>query len=1085
MQEWARKIRTVIIGATVTGALLLPLFAHALGFGSIKVKSALNEPLDAEIELISATDDEVKDLEVKLASREAFLRAGVDRSAQLGQIKFSIVKRSGTHYVVLRTPASVRDPFLNFLLEMNWKNGRMLREYTVLLDPPDRKPVQMAAAPEPTPPAVEPVIQPEPAPVAVTPVAPTPAPVFVEPAPVTPAPTEVAKADDAALAPVAPVTPAVDAVPPAPEATAAPAAETVKPAADKKTTSKKKKTSKKDTKAKGAKAAEAPVPSTEAAIPAAIPSADVAGATPGAMASKDDGLFPRIPLDENNEIDAKALEAAIKQSQQARKDEVIEVEPAPVPVPAPAAGPGEIARADAPAETPAPIPVSPVDGGESSVTAAPAGALDYGITRKGDILWDIAKKLKPSDEVTVYQVMMALQQSNPDAFVKGNVHRLKANQVLRIEDPRLLTAMSREQAVSRYQEQTREWKDYLASVGAQVPRQAIVAGDAGTTADAGSGVTAGELKLTPPAGEGEGAGTGGSDKLAKKQNTEQLRKDVQKAVKEAESERSKNKELAGRVEDLEKELKRLENLVTIKDSDLAALQQKLKEVEKSRASAKDAKAAPLAAVEPPKPEVKAPEPVKPEPVVAPAEVEQPKPVDVAAATPAQDAMQPVPDAAVTPAPVTEPADKAVTPAPQPKPVATTSTGILATVKGMFGGMGLYVAIGGVVVLLLIALLFVWIRRRNRIHFQESILKGGAAPGDSQLGAAASSIINKPVSTQSSLMTGGGESSFLSDFAISGVSAIQAEDSEVDPLTEADVFMAYGRYEAAEERLNEAIKHDPKRGELRVKLLELYSTTKNKKAFEAAAEEYYASLGGQAAGNALWQKAVSMGMDIAPNNPLFKGGASGGGGFTSTSNLNDSKVMDIGLDTGAFSKSDFALPEDKTVVKPKPAPAAPPADFNLDFDVQPAKSAAPAAKADDDALDFNLDFGTTTAATGTSPASGGGGMDFNLDKDEEPTATDIKFDMADSSGGLDFDLESPGPKAESSNRTTMEMNLDATDAINLDMPAGGDEVGTKLDLARAYIDMGDPDGARSILDEVIAEGNEGQKQEAKQLISQIG
>ena len=68
---------------------------------------------------------------------------------------------------------------------------------------------------------------------------------------------------------------------------------------------------------------------------------------------------------------------------------------------------------------------------------------------------------------------------------------------------------------------------------------------------------------------------------------------------------------------------------------------------------------------------------------------------------------------------------------------------------------------------------------------------------------------------------------------------------------------------------------------------------------------------------------------------------------------------------------------------------------------------------------------------------------------------------------------------------MDMNLDASDAINLDTSDGGDEVGTKLDLARAYIDMGDPDGARSILDEVMVEGNDGQKQEAQQLMTQIG
>jgi pilus assembly protein FimV len=90
----------------------------------------------------------------------------------------------------------------------------------------------------------------------------------------------------------------------------------------------------------------------------------------------------------------------------------------------------------------------------------------------------------------------------------------------------------------------------------------------------------------------------------------------------------------------------------------------------------------------------------------------------------------------------------------------------------------------------------------------------------------------------------------------------------------------------------------------------------------------------------------------------------------------------------------------------------------------------------------------------------------------------------SSGGLDFDLNTEDDTSGDT-EPGMDMNLDAGDAIDLEMAAGGDEVGTKLDLARAYIDMGDPDGARSILDEVIDEGDDGQKQEAQQLMSQIG
>ncbi len=1086
MQVWARLIGKIVTGCIATGLLLVPLYAHALGFGNIKIKSALNEPLDAEIELLSATDEDVKDLEVKLASREAFLRAGVDRSQQLSQIKFSVSKRGSNYYVFLKTPQSVREPFLNFLLEMNWQNGRMLREYTVLLDPPDRRSTQVAEkAPEPTLPTAAPEPVTEPTPATTQSAAPEPSP-FLTPTPSLPADNVAQAADTPTTSAPAAADPGVVATAPVPETVATP----TESKQDKK--SKKKKTKKKTKQDKAAietTLSAEPAKADDTAPPPSVAAAGKDSATeePAAVASTaDDGLFPNIPLNENSEVDVKALESSIKQSQQERKDDIAKQASPPISEVAPAVTPEsallptdttQTVQPDS--TTPAPIPVT--EG------AAVTGALDYGITRKGDNLWNIATKLKPNEEVTIYQVMMALQQSNPNAFVKGNIHRLRAGQVLRIEDPRVLTAMTKAQATKQYQNQTTEWQEYLASVGAQVPRQSIVAGETGDKAPEGSSVTSGELTLTPPTGDAEGAGTGGSQKLAKKQDTEKLRAEVQQAVKEASSERRKNAELSARLTDVEKELKRLENLVTIKDSDLASLQNKLEQLQKQRKEVP--KGAELAVVEP-KQSVVAPVPVETKSVQP---IEQPKPpAEVATTTPPPAGVESVLPGDVAPPALQPPADQtnvapAVTtpdqkvPATAVEPVKTQKDGgFMSGIMAFFAGLGnavMYLIIGAVVVVLLVILIFVWLRRRrNSVYFQESILKSGGA-ADSQI----SGIMDPTPSSPSSLIPGG-ESSFLSDFAISGVSAIQAEDSEVDPLTEADVFMAYGRYEAAEERLQEAIKQDSKRGELRVKLLELYTTTKNKKSFEATAEEYYAALGGAAGSNPLWQKVINMGAEIAPNNPLFKGGSGGmDSGFANSTTLNDSKVMDIGLDTGAFSKSDFATPTRVKPFTPRAEKTEDNMDFNLDFTAKPS-SPAPASSSDG-GLDFNLDFGGSTSSE--SATDNTGGLDFNLDmnKDDEPTATDLKFDM-DNTSGLDFDLESrSGSKGKTT--PTMDMNLDASDAINIDMPAGGNEVGTKLDLAKAYIDMGDPDGARSILDEVMSEGSDGQKQEAKQLMQQIG
>lgn len=1062
MQQWVRVSAKVAAGILSAWFLLLPVTANALGLGNIKMDSALNEPLNAEIELLSATSDDVKGLEVKLASREAFLRAGVDRSMLLSQIKFNITKRNDKYFVILTTPQAIREPFLNFLVELNWKNGRMLREYTVLLDPADRVQQQrVAQAPETTPPASAPVPAPVaiPAPAAESEPAPAPTSPFMQtpeaeaPAP---APAEQAKTGQESLMPAVPL----EQAPQVPEKEAEapmPVPAPVAPAPAPETTAA----------APEAMPEPAPMPAPVEKAEAPAPAESAAPTPEQPFEGQDDGgLFPQIPLRAYSEAEQEA--------------------PAPAPMPA-----GEQAAAPEPAQ--------------------PVGELDYGITKKGDNLWHIAEKLKPNDQVTVYQVMMALQQSNPKAFVDGNIHRLKVGQVMRIADPSLLSAMSKAQAVQQYEAQTQAWQGYLASVGGNVPRQAIVAGEQ-AEAPATSSVPSGELTLSTPQSEKMTAGTGGAEGTASSADAALLEQQARKAMEEAKTERQKNAELSARLSDLESELKRMENLVTIKDSDLANLQRKLDELNAQRAVS--GAPAPEAAT-------------KPEVTPAPAAVEPPPvetPTEVAKAQPEEPAVEPekAPEPAATtepqPAqPAVPPAPPVAAPAPMPQPATAPAKGggIMGMIKGFFGGVmgglnAMMLIIGGVVVVVILLLVFIIVRRRKSVNFQESILTGGGA------GAADSMGMDASPSQGSSLM--GGESSFLSDFAISGVSAIQAEDSEVDPLTEADVFMAYGRYEAAEERLQEAIAQDPKRGELRVKLLELFNTTKNKKAFESTAEDFYAALGGNVAGNPLWQKVLAMGRELVPGNPLFTGGvvssAKAEPAPASMPRKDDNQdVMDIGLDTGVFNTSDFNT-EAFTAPPKKSAPAHTDSglDFNLDMgqpsgneepdsgldfslDAAPSKSAARDTDLDfnldsesdelsSSGLDFNLGEGDELTAETQVPATRDD-LDFSLDLegDEEPTATEIKLGMDDEKSVADLDLDFGNEPA--TEPAGMDMNLDASDAVSLDTSDGGDEVGTKLDLARAYIDMGDPDGARSILDEVMEEGNDGQKQEAQQLMTQIG
>lgn len=139
LPECKARSRTVrkLATAVAVSLALASSGVQALGLGDIEMHSALNQPLDAEIIINSVQPGELEGLLVQLASREAFLRAGIDRSNGLSDLKFSLDKKSdGTPFIKVGSKGPVVEPFLNFLLEVDWPKGRMVREYTILLDPP-------------------------------------------------------------------------------------------------------------------------------------------------------------------------------------------------------------------------------------------------------------------------------------------------------------------------------------------------------------------------------------------------------------------------------------------------------------------------------------------------------------------------------------------------------------------------------------------------------------------------------------------------------------------------------------------------------------------------------------------------------------------------------------------------------------------------------------------------------------------------------------------------------------------------------------------------------------------------------------
>ncbi|MGE0082344.1 MAG: FimV family protein, partial [Thiohalomonadaceae bacterium] len=118
--------------------LLAPAAAYPLGLGDIRLHSGLNQPLSAEIDLLSVAPDDVPSIVASLASSDAFQQIGLDRPMALMAIAFSVEQRpNGTYFIKAVSEQPMREPFLDFLLEVNWRSGRLVREYTVLLDPPE------------------------------------------------------------------------------------------------------------------------------------------------------------------------------------------------------------------------------------------------------------------------------------------------------------------------------------------------------------------------------------------------------------------------------------------------------------------------------------------------------------------------------------------------------------------------------------------------------------------------------------------------------------------------------------------------------------------------------------------------------------------------------------------------------------------------------------------------------------------------------------------------------------------------------------------------------------------------------------
>ena len=714
-------------------------------------------------------------------------------------------------------------------------------------------------------------------------------------------------------------------------------------------------------------------------------------------------------------------------------------------------------------DQPAPTTAAPAPRLAAPASSAPAASKPaQHTTTSRDTLWEIAAKNRNGG--SVQQTMLAIQALNPDAFIDGNINRLKTGQVLRLPDPVQSTALPQPQAIAEVSAQNAAWRQgRRAATNPAAGKQQLdatkrtQAGNAPASTNAKDNLSLVSAEAAKKGAKGKAGDSAGlSDKLAMTQ--EQL-----------DTTRRDNEELKSRAADLQSQLDKLQKLIQLKNDQLARLQ-----------AEKGAPATPATAAMPAQ--------LAGEPAAAPA----------------------APDAAVaTPAPAT------------PEPAKADSAP--ASVEGKFNDLLtnpiVLGVIGGAAGLLVLLLLLLWARHRNARREEEKHLRMARAlaeepvftsnidqdlPPDSFEGLevpppnvklAAAPAPAPAVEPAVAVPT---VASVLAPLAVA-VAPVNASDA----LAQAQSLVDRGHLNQAADVLEQAIKQEPKRSDLRLKLMEVYGLQNDKDGFVTQERQLVANGENHAQVEQLKSRFPAM------------------------------AVLAAGV-SAAVAAAALDAQYVKDLLEDKPAPAEPEA-FDTDFDLSldELEEASPAVVKDDqqtfesllqqqteaqatpdDLSDFDLDLQLDAPASAQSDDDFLSGLEEQM-KDvpavEPPTLTPAALDDFDLPEDFDLSLaDEPEAAAkpdafaselddvnaeldrlsQSLEHPSIEPSFTAEDAAKgddepeFDFLSGTDEVATKLDLAQAYIDMGDADGARDILSEVLTEGDETQRGEAKEMLGRL-
>ena len=715
-------------------------------------------------------------------------------------------------------------------------------------------------------------------------------------------------------------------------------------------------------------------------------------------------------------------------------------EPTPRPTPAPQATPVVSEAPAAPTSAPAPT------------TSRPA-ADTFGPTGAADTLWGIATAVRPNNSVSHQQVMLALQDLNPDAFLDGNINRLKRGQVLRIPSLDQIQSRSRaeanlevaaqNEALSAPAERTVDARSVESAPSAAQPA-AATGGDELTLLVADQ-----ETERTAE----EGGSAGGDGQLAGGVDA-----GTAVAMEELESTRRENEELSGRVEDLQSQVETLQRLLELKNSQLAEFEQGLSDQDEAGVAAPlpedqvpgeatgDVVSTETAEgqVEGEGPDASQPDALEGMAAEAEAQAEGMAPDE------AMESMEQVPEVAGTQpsegepsgsqpqAEVAAPVESRDIVAPDaPAAPKAEEKGFPGNVIDMIMGNRLYqIGLGGGLILLLLLLRLV--ARRNASK-EEQFYAQLESDADNEQAEA------EPV--------------------VAGAGVAESGEEAPDPLAEADTYIAYGRLDQAAQSLEAAISREPSRSDLRVKLLGVYADAQNRASFDKQFGELEALEDESAVAEA---NALRARLDEAEEMPSIDDLESElmSDSFRSEA-VEEAPLTEISADEApeepagevedAFADFDLDLENEEPVPAPEEEAAGEAIEFDLsDLELEDTEQAPSETLTEDLSLESEGD---------AVPEADDLGVDFELDENTAEPAEELDMDLGDL--GETLDLDEPTSDEAKDEAAALEDEF-----ASLDL---GDELSESEEQALEQADelsSGEDEGAgaldESFLDELDAE-----------------